>query len=287
MVRTAVLLLAAGLGWIGGWAPDAHAHEFWIEPSSFAPRVEEPVALELRVGERFRGDALPRDVRRIRKFVVANRAGMRDIVGVDGERPAGWLRLTRPGIHVVGYASRPTFAELEARRFETYLLEEGLESIVAERRARGERLQPGREHFSRSAKTLLIAGQDDFGREDDRAACRTKLGLPLEILPLTHPLSIPDGGSFEIRLLFEGRPMEGVRVVAVEQSQAAERIATRTDVDGTASLDLPRGGTWLIHGVHMVRAEVPDVDWSSHWASLTFATKVDEGVGTAYGSSEE
>jgi len=280
-ITAAIVLIAvvsgAGPASLPGFVPVAAAHEFWIEPSSFDPRVGETVGLRLRVGERFRGDALPREGRRIRRFTATRATGTAAVIGIEGTDPAGWLRPRTPGVRVVGYGSHPSFVELEARRFETYLLEEGLESVLAKRRQRGERSRPGRELFERCAKSILVA-RHPGGREGtprpDPDVCGVVLGMPLEIIPRTHPLAIPDGGRFDVELLYEGRPIEGVRVVAIAQDDPAERLAVRTDAEGRAAFDLPRGGTWLVHGVHMVRSGSPDADWASYWASLTFRTRL-------------
>lgn len=54
------------------------------------------------------------------------------------------------------------------------------------------------------------------------------------------------GGSLPVRILFQGRPLEGV-------------------------LDLAAGRTWLVKAVHMLPAPAGSgADWESLWASLTF-----------------
>ena len=77
-----------------------------------------------------------------------------------------------------------------------------------------------------------------------------------------------------IRLLYQGRPLEGALVVAVPQDTRTPRQA-RTDRDGRVTLSL-YDGVWLIKAVHMVPAPAGSgADWESLWASLTFkATKV-------------
>ena len=46
------------------------AHDFWIEPSSFRPEVGSVVGIQLVVGQKFRGEPLPRNPALIAKFVL-------------------------------------------------------------------------------------------------------------------------------------------------------------------------------------------------------------------------
>ena len=56
-------------------AETAAAHDFWIEPSTFRPAPGEEFTVALRVGEHFRGEPVPRDERRIKKFFLVSNRG--------------------------------------------------------------------------------------------------------------------------------------------------------------------------------------------------------------------
>lgn len=248
-------------------APPAAGHDFWIEPGEFAPAVGAAVPIELRVGERLVGDPVPRRPESIVRFTVRDALGEEEVRGAAGVSPAGVWRPRAAGPQVVAYATRPVAIELEAGKFERYLAEEGLERVSEERAARGESGRPGREIYSRSAKSLLAAGgvwSDGFDRP---------VGLPLELVPLATPRVSQDGPSrLPVRLLFRGQPIAGVAVVALPAAapEAARRV--RTGVDGEAVLDLDHPGMWLVKAVHMERAPATaGADWQSWWASLTLA----------------
>ena len=258
LVAGLLLTVSAGLS----------AHDFWIEPSTFEPKVDEAVRIHLRVGERFAGEAVPRNGARIERFVVLGPSGEKPVLGRDGMDPAGLLRLDAPGIWFVGYRSKPSSVQLEADKFEQYLREEGLERIIEDRAARKESQLPGREQFSRSVKSLLRSG-GQAGPGFDRT-----LGLTLELVLDADPANAV-GGRLPVRLLHDGRPLPGALVVAYRKDagaapEATEELRARTDKDGRVVVPVTHG-TWLLKAVHMERAAAASgADWDSVWTALTF-----------------
>jgi uncharacterized GH25 family protein len=236
-------------------AAAASAHDFWLEPSTFRPPPGSNVTVRLRVGEHFRGDAVARNARLVERFIARNGANEMEIAGNHGDDPAGTLVIQRAGVWVLGYRSKPRPVTLEAAKFEQYLREEGLEHVIETRRKQRRANEPGREIFSRSAKSFLVAGSD-------RAGVSKPLGFRFELVPDALD------ARFRTTVLFEGKPAAGVLVVAMNKDGA--RLTARTSADGRATLPLTRGH-WLVKAVHMVPA--PDesgADWESLWASVTF-----------------
>jgi hypothetical protein len=158
---------------------------------------------------------------------------------------------------------------LPAAKFESYLSEEGLDTVLAERARLGEQEREGREHYERCAKSLVaVGGADGLG---------ATLGLPYEFVVLGA-----SGGELELELRFEGRPMAdtAVHFQSLTVGPSAERepessapppaeTAHRTDTNGRVRA--PAEGRWLITSVHMQRAQSDSgADWHSWWASLTY-----------------
>src|SRR5438477_7683375 len=106
------------------------AHDFWIEPSSFHPSAGSELAVSLRVGEHFRGDPVPRVDPRIAKFVLSSASGETPVGGLPAVDPAGLIRVVAPGLAVIGYRSQRTPITLEPEKFEKYLADEGLDSVL-------------------------------------------------------------------------------------------------------------------------------------------------------------
>jgi uncharacterized GH25 family protein len=250
------------------FAATAVAHDFWIAPTRFRPGLNTLVGLHLQVGHLPKGEPFPRSEAKIEKFIVVDPSGaVKDVPGKEAAAPAGIIRVTEGGLYVVGYRSRPSAITLEADKFEAYLKEEGLDRIVEERAKRGESSLPGRELFSRSAKTIIDAGEGT-GAGFDRV-----LGFKMEVIAEANPYTLGAGDEFPVRLVFDGAPLEGAEVHAACVEAPDAVVKSRTDKEGRVRVRLSRDGHWLLNSVHMVRVDAKDADWESVWASLTFATK--------------
>lgn len=235
-------------------APALRAHDFWIEPSSFAPPAGATVAVRLRSGENLEGKPAVRSSKWIERFVVRQDGREKPIDGIEGSDPAGWLIASGTSPAVIAYRSRPTMITLAAARFTAYLREHGLERIVELRAKRGDTTKPGRELFSRCAKAQL------------RGVVREPVGLRYEIVADAQSAT-----SFRGRVLFEGKPLAGALVLAQSKRNPAAPLSVRSDANGAFSFTLDGRGLWLVKSVHMVAAPPKSgADWESLWASLTF-----------------
>jgi len=259
MRRVAAVAAAALL------CPTALAHDFWIAPPKFRVEKGEAVALPLRVGMEYVGDAVPRDDLRIEKFVVLGPDGATTVEGKDGVDPAGSVTPAKDGLYVVAYRSKRRSIELAAAKFEAYLKDEGLDAAAKVRAERKETGKPGHEVYSRCAKTILKCGD---GAKDghDRVA-----GLRMEIVPETNPYVVAAGAEMTFRVVFEEKPLEHGLVVARSKVETKHVVTARTDADGRVKLTLDRAGEWLVKCTHMIPAPAETgMDWESLWASVTF-----------------
>ena len=251
----------------------AAAHDFWIEPSSFRPHLGEIVSIHLHVGEYFVAERVPRMAGRIDRFVLANRNGTKPVPGRAWADPAGEVAVGTPGLAVIGFESTGSWSQLDGESFERYLVEEGLERIVAARAERGERAAASREIFVRCAKTMLAVGR---GAPKADHWPDQPLGLTLELVSERNPYRLVPGDRLPLELLYLQEPVEGVLVTAIHRDQPLATLTARSDTAGRVSFRLPLAGVWLIKAVHMVAddgslgGEKPDADWRSYWASVTF-----------------
>jgi uncharacterized GH25 family protein len=250
------------------------AHDVWIEPSTFSPALGQTVGVRLRVGEDLHGEPLALVPGLVNRFVVQEPGGRKPVASRLHADPAGVVRVAMPGLHIVGYYSNPSFIELPPEKFNAYLAQEGLDAITARRALRNETGAKAREIYSRCAKSLVLSGLPSEAQGD------TRLGFPLELVAERNPYTITADELLPVRLTFEGRPLAGVLVVALNSLNPAEKQAARTDSDGRARFQLRAGGMWLIKAVHMVPAPAgTDADWASFWASLTFEAPRANGAG--------
>lgn len=256
MTRIAALATALLL------ATAASAHDLWIEPSTFHPRAGELVTASLRVGQKLRGEPLPRIPPLVDRFVLVRDGVESPVIGRAGVDPAGMMRIAEPGLQWIAYQSNPYPVTLEGPKFTDYLRDEGLERIIETRARSGQSATPGRERFYRCAKALLVANDQRTGTFE------APLGLTLELVPRKNPYA---GGALPLTLLFHGKPIANILVVAMNRDDPDHAVTARTDAKGRVTLRSERGGFWLIKAVHMQAAPAnAGVDWESWWASITF-----------------
>jgi hypothetical protein len=266
----AVLELAA--------AGAAQAHEFWLVPSTYRPTPHDTVQVHAFVGSGFRGETKPFATPRAIRFTLLGAKSI-DLRRATANGELCWARYIPPddGGQLLAYESNYTQLELPAPRFDDYLATEGLDTVLAARRALGPQAGPGRERYARCAKTWI-------GGTHPERACVAQ-GLPLEIVPLADPEA---GPKLTIRVLYRGQPLANALVRAWARPLAAPGVPfdaaardsvapveqRRTGRDGRATLDVHRDGEWLVNAVHMVRSEEPsEADWQSLWASFTFVRR--------------
>lgn len=262
--RRRLSIVGASLIVTAAVAPIA-AHDFWIAPSAYRPKLGALVGIRLLVGQDMIGDPVPRDPEAIERFVVVAGPTDKPVPGRDGADPAGVLRVDGPGLMVVGYESVPRPVELTPDTFDQYLGEEGLDEIKSLLAARPLKGKVAREIFSRCAKTLLLSGD---GSEQDRDRA---LGLTFEIVAEQNPYRSSPGRDLPFLLTYEGKPRSNALVIALNQRDPSQRLSARSDTRGRVVFKLPIGGVWLVKAVHMIPAETgSNADWESFWASMTF-----------------
>nr|HRC88041.1 DUF4198 domain-containing protein [Thermoanaerobaculia bacterium] len=233
--------------------------------SSFSPALGELVKVTLLVGHPQEGaEPVARNPERLVEFSAESGSSRRPVLGQDGVSPAGLLRTEAAGLETLLYQSNQARSELPADRFERYLAEKGLDSIVAARQAAGQSDRPGRELYSRCLKALLaVAGH---APAEDRPH-----GLPLELVARGPLASSRPGREIPLELLFHGKPLGDAHVEWVRLDGSGERVRARTDARGRVVAKLASPGPWLVTAVVMVPAAPgSDADWESFWASLTF-----------------
>jgi len=247
----------------------ALAHDYYLLPETFTPEVSKPVVVRLHLGDGFTPEGeKPFAPKLASTFQLVGAKQTRDLLKelpdeVKGpaikfnEKGTWWLRLDR----------LPRQITLDADKFNSYLAEEGLQTVLEQRRKDKEDKLPGRERYSRCLKCLL---QVDNVRDDTTT---NPLGQKLEIVPQAHPGMVAKGKTLAVKVLFDGTALPEVAVTAYRrEGEKVHKQALRTDKDGVAKVQLDAGGVWLVRLVHMVRcADRKEADWESYWSALTFS----------------
>lgn len=251
----------------------ALSHDYWIEPEAFFAPLNQPVNVRLYLGEDLKSESeRPLQKERTVRFQMFSTEESQDLLtaGLEGQTPVAKVTLKRPGNYLIAMERNVATIKLDAKQFKEYLLEEGLEAIIALREKSGESQAEGRERYSRYLKSLLQAGtkQDDTFKRD--------VGHQLEIIPQSNPYKLKTGDTLTVSVRFQGKPLAGVYVFANNRNaQAVSAQRATTSTDGTASFTLDQPGQWLIRLVHMRRcAEAcKDIDWESFWTAYSFGMK--------------
>ena len=150
----------------------ALAHDLYLMPERFVVTGGDRVIVAFHNGDAFPESEASVKVERLRDVMVRSSlktAPLEDL-RVDGNRTLGVGAIPGPGSLLVTGRTIPNLIELEPKKFEEYLKEEGLPEIVEWRHQHGESAKPGRERYSKYVKSLLVAP----GRCRARASLRTR-----------------------------------------------------------------------------------------------------------------
>ena len=260
--------LFAGVMFSGALCMPASAHEFWVMPDTFVTSPEAPLNLNLNVGQYFEGELVPLSKQYVTQFHDFSVKGKVDLMRrVPAVSSGGMpLSLSGAGTHLLAIDTHPNSVKLSADQFHYYLIDEGLEPILALRKASGTSEAPSRERYRRHIKTLISVD----GKSDDTALQRT--GQRLEIVPASDPAAGHAGQTLNFSLLFDDKPLAGALVKAWHKKDGQTMlIRVRSDANGMTRVALPVAGTWMLSVVHMLPVKNdPDYDWESFWGNLTF-----------------
>ena len=248
------------------------AHDFWLQPTRFQVAPNAPLGATFLVGHA----ALRERWKNNDRIVV-----MKDFFAGAATDVRGGLRtgevdlLTRfasPGLHVLGMQSSYAFSDLPAIRFNDYAKVEGLALITAARQSSGKSGVPGRERYSRRAKTLIQVGAQTATNQ--HFATRP-IGLKLEIVPDRNPYALGASRVLPVHVLYNGRRLANATVKLTNLANDDKPVAVAiTDSAGRARFRVPATGNWLLNVVwgEPVKGNLR-FDFDTTFSSLTFGYK--------------
>jgi uncharacterized GH25 family protein len=249
------------------------AHDYWLVPETFAPKEGANVPVRVYVGEAFKAEQEVALSPKKTATLELVRAGKTETDFPDlkeGGKPALTFKMPTAGTAVLRYDRDWSSITLAADKFTAYLKEEGLDEIVRARAAANETGTDGKERYRRCLKTIVHGG----GKPDDTPT--KSLGQVLELVPQKNPFALQAGDELPVLLLFERKPLAGLKLTAYHRADdVLTTVTATTGATGTAALKLPKAGAWVVRTVHMRRVaeqmSAPAADWESYWASVTFA----------------
>jgi len=245
------------------------AHDFWLQPTRFQLAPNAPLEATFLVGHAaLRERWLNNDRIVAMKSFFAGRP-----TDVRGGLRTGEVdlvtRFSAPGLHVLGMQSNYAFSDLPAIRFNDYAKEEGLALITAARKRSGNAAKPGRERYSRRAKSLIQVGTQTAANQGQATR---PIGLKLEIVPDRNPYALDASRMLPVHVLYNGRRLANATVKLTNLANDDKPVAIAvTDRAGRARFRIPASGNWLLNVVWGVPvAANPRFDFDTTFSSLTF-----------------
>ncbi len=247
------------------------AHEFWLQPSTFIYKRGEKIIIKFLVGEDFTGENWSGDKSRIASLFLYDKTGSHNMVSpIIPFAKGDSLQLIpigdNEGSYMIAFNSNNSFIDLEAAKFNAYLEEDGLRNVIDYRKEHNEMDSAGHEAYQRSVKTIYQVGK----KYDSSFMKRTE--LPLDIVPLNHPLLTRDGQKISFKVFFNKTPLAD-QLIKIWYKEKGKTIKEEllTDPEGIVSFRLKKSGTWMISTVKMIRLENdPKAQWQSYWGSCTW-----------------
>lgn len=245
----------------------ANAHEFWLLTKKFGYKVGEEMNVTFMAGENFQGE--PWDLSRHKAERLEVHTGItvknliKDVSPAKGKNLA--YKFDREGTHLVALESNFAFIESTAEEFNKYLEEDGLESVIDERKRAGRSQDGAKEFYKRYAKLIVQCGT----KLDN--TFRRSAGFRYEIFPLTNPASLKPGDYLDCQVMWEKKPVHNAMVKV--WSHVGNRIFLQniyTEKDGTIRFPISSPGPWMVSSVKMIPSEQEGADYQSLWASLVF-----------------
>ncbi len=266
MRRSLAALILLSVGITAGLG----AHDMFLKLTSYFLRENSDVTIPLLNGTfSLSENAIARN--RIADISIVSGPARRRLdtttVTERGDTTFFAARTGRAGTYLFGVSTHPNVIRLSGREFTGYLEEEGLQDVVAARRAAGTTADSTAERYSKHVKAIFQVGE---ARTTDFA---TPLGYPAELVPLANPYTLRVGERLQVRALVRGSAAPNLTLLAGGRSPSGARLrvqTVRTDAQGLATIRLSSAGTYYVKFISMVKPAGGDVEYESNWATLTF-----------------
>ena len=212
-----------------------HAHDTWVQTNTNLIRIGDAVHIDLMLGNHGNEH---RDYKLASKLDPA--ASTLTITAPGGKRYDLKDRLVDTGYTPKEGFWTTVFAADKAGLYTIASTSDAVMSYAPERAIK-------------SAKTFFVASASLDKPRADNPGFNKPLGHPLELVPLTNPVTpMGPGTPIRVRLLFKGRPIAGERVAFIPQgAQLKEGVMDTqyervTDKDGEATFEPKEAAYYLV-----------------------------------------
>ncbi|MEO6596960.1 MAG: DUF4198 domain-containing protein [Planctomycetota bacterium] len=169
------------------------------------------------------------------------------------------------GIHLAAIDTAPKHIAMGAKKFNDYLLHDGLPHVLAARMDADEEGNDATEQYRKCAKVIFRVGDGANGRFAE------PIGQQLEIVPLDDPTALAPRSTLRVRVLFDKAPLVRGNL-CWDLPGNGEDLAgcTWTDANGEALVPIAQPGWMTVRLVHMTRPKTAKHEYESFWASCSF-----------------
>ena len=248
------------------------AHDYWLAQEPLAPAIGDTCSIRLLVGDRLEPE-LERELQteittRYEWLTASGSVNLLESLP-EGTKPVFQRTVTREETALL--IMDRDFVEIETTygRFADFLAHEEATSISRQVQDVPSDTEM-RRRYSRNLKALVRVGAGDDSRIPGR-----QVGQKLEILLLDDPWSVAKGEMLEVRVLFDGEPLEAEwvrRFVGGRDGLLAES-KSRTDANGAVSFPIETGGLWVLRVAYVRPCQSCEGDvWDTYYA--TFSVQV-------------
>ena len=244
------------------------AHEFWLAPQQYIYSRTEEVNIRFLVGENFTGENWKGNRNKINTLKLFYADITDDISDglCEDEGDSLQFSIHEEGTAMVAFNSSNSFIEMDAKTFNNYLTEDGLQAATDYRTQHKETDSAGREFYQRSVKTIVQIGTLKTN------IYKKQTGLPVDLIPLSHPYQIKNGDSLTIQVLFHGNPLPNTKIRSWHKLPTG--VTTNSylsNANGEIRFPVMTSGEWMVSCVQMIHLEGnPNAQWQSYCGSLTW-----------------
>lgn len=246
----------------------ALAHEFWLEPQQYIFSRTDEINIRFKAGEAFTGDNWKGNREKVSELKLYYADIVDDLNDAlsDEEGDSLQFSIHEEGTAMVTFNNTNSFIELEAEKFNAYLLEDGLQTAIDYRKQHNETDSIGREFYQRSVKTIIQIG----ALKTD--VYKKQTTLPVDIIPLSHPYKLSNGDTLKVKVLFRGEALINAKLRTWHKLLGKVRDTSFVSNEkGEISFPVSTTGEWMVSCVTMIRlTDDPKAQWQSYWGSVTW-----------------
>ena len=243
------------------------AHDLFLNPHPFHLKKPGSLTLAMNLADAFPGKEESWRQDKTLQFWMIGSSGKKMLTDEKGKNPT--IQFSEEGTYVIGWNSSPSYIEIDSKDFTEYIEAEGYQNVVKTRKEQGKQDAKGREKYVRFLKAFVQVGSKltkDYAQP---------LGQKIEIIPMSNPYSLKRGSDLSVKILFDGKPLPGARVMSTYDTFSKEHDVYAhtidTSQDGTVKIPISQNGIWLLRVNIMMPLEGdPKADWQSFWANCTF-----------------